>query len=129
MSKLGPIRTCISCGKPSTKHELKRFVLVGNQVLYDQKQKLNGRGIYVHAYLSCLSKLADEKKIKRGFRLGANSETDQKRSAQKTLKGAEVGRQTLFDMQTLKVLLEEMINEQSKNELRQVNKVNRKVRL
>lgn len=56
------IRTCISCGSEKYKNELLRFVAVDNEVVFDLKQKLDGRGAYL-----CFNKECFKKATKKNF--------------------------------------------------------------
>ncbi|HEU0167520.1 MAG TPA: YlxR family protein [Chloroflexota bacterium] len=43
-----PIRTCLACGARAPKAELLRLVLRDGAVTRDERQRLSGRGAYVH---------------------------------------------------------------------------------
>ena len=43
-----PIRTCVACGVKANKAELLRLVLRDGVVARDERQRLPGRGAYVH---------------------------------------------------------------------------------
>ncbi|MCB9029632.1 MAG: YlxR family protein [Deltaproteobacteria bacterium] len=68
--KLAPVRRCIACRKRGPKEVFLRFVCITTGVLLDEKQKLPGRGAYLHRSYECLSKASDVKKWERAFRLG-----------------------------------------------------------
>ncbi|KAA0258063.1 DUF448 domain-containing protein [Deferribacter autotrophicus] len=54
------IRTCIACNTEKYKDELLRFVIVDGQLVFDLKQKLEGRGCYL-----CFSKECFKKSTKK----------------------------------------------------------------
>ena len=55
-------RTCIASKEKLLKHELFRIVLVDNEVLFDAKQTIQGRGVYLKKDLEVI-KLAQKKKM------------------------------------------------------------------
>ena len=63
MNKTRPIyRTCIASKEKLLKHELFRIVLIDNEVLFDTKQTIQGRGVYLKKDLEVI-KLAQKKKM------------------------------------------------------------------
>lgn len=57
-----PLRKCLGCQEQFPKKELLRIVrTVNGEVILDTTGKVNGRGAYICAKLSCL-KLAEKKK-------------------------------------------------------------------
>lgn len=63
-----PMRMCIACRLKEEKGGLLRFVLNDNQLTWDRKQKLPGRGAYLHAKASCVEKLRQQKLWQKAFR-------------------------------------------------------------
>jgi len=62
-----PIRTCIVCGRKSSKWELRRLALDRDGfVVIDAKQAMQGRGAYCCE--DCLGSLKWDKKLQRAFR-------------------------------------------------------------
>lgn len=65
-SKHVPIRTCIFCGKKASKYELWRLVLdEEGRPIWDEKQRLPGRGSYVCAREACIRKMETQKGKRR----------------------------------------------------------------
>jgi predicted RNA-binding protein YlxR (DUF448 family) len=60
-----PIRTCLACGAKQPKRELLRLVLSDGAVRRDERQRLPGRGAYVHQHEYELLK---PKRLQRAFR-------------------------------------------------------------
>jgi hypothetical protein len=58
-SKAGhiPSRTCVICHKKQPKNQLLRFTKMASGVVYDLKQKLEGRGYYVCNSEKCINKI------------------------------------------------------------------------
>lgn len=64
-----PIRTCISCRSKKAKKELIRLVLdKKNQIVIDEYQKKNGRGIYLCNEKSCMERFSKNKGPGQFFR-------------------------------------------------------------
>lgn len=65
-----PIRTCVSCRLKKAKKELIRFVLnEDNQVIIDEYQTNNGRGIYLCDDAACKARFFKNKGVGRLFRV------------------------------------------------------------
>ncbi|HDS30049.1 MAG TPA: YlxR family protein [Firmicutes bacterium] len=57
-----PVRKCAGCGRKTIKTELLRVVrLQSKNVLFDPKQKLQGRSMYFCPELTCFHKLVRKK--------------------------------------------------------------------
>lgn len=68
MSKI-PVRTCLSCKKKAGKKELYRFVVQYAEVVFDENNRLPGRGVYCCKQDSCLQRLyKNRKKTAAAFR-------------------------------------------------------------
>ena len=52
-----PERTCVICKKKNEKSKLLRFVIKNNVIVFDYKQKMQGRGYYCCGISNCLNKL------------------------------------------------------------------------
>ncbi len=64
------IRTCIACGRTSSKSDLVRFVRQADgQVALDPSGKMAGRGAYVCATLSCLEAACKRRGLDRALRV------------------------------------------------------------
>ena len=63
------IRTCIACRAKKNKHELLRIVKVEENVLIDEKQKINARGIYICPNIKCLERLEKNKNAERVIKI------------------------------------------------------------
>lgn len=50
----GPIRTCVACRRPSSKHSLMRLALVDSTVTVDRFARLPGRGAYLCHRRACI---------------------------------------------------------------------------
>lgn len=74
-------RSCCVCRRRAAKRELYRLALEGGTVVWDREQRIQARGVYVHARVSCVSGLRDG--IRAGGR-GANQ-----KNAPRTTHGVE----------------------------------------
>ncbi len=67
-----PQRSCIICKKKTAKHELLRLVAdEKGRILFDEKQRLPGRGAYVCPAQPCVAKLFTkhgDKRLRYAFR-------------------------------------------------------------
>ena len=69
MNKKTPVyRICIVSREKSLKEELYRVALVNNQVIFDKKQNLGGRGVYVKKDLSIIKLAHDRHSLSRGLK-------------------------------------------------------------
>ena len=59
-------RRCICCRQSGSKKDLLRFVWSG-KLVFDQHQRLPGRGAYVHPSHQCWAKIGDARKWERAF--------------------------------------------------------------
>lgn len=57
---MAPKRCCIACRNIKDKIEFFRIVSVDNNALYDMKQKVNARGIYVCKNKDCIENLINK---------------------------------------------------------------------
>jgi len=62
------IRTCISCSEEKYKPELLRFVNVDGEVVFDLKQKLEGRGAYLCFDKGCFKKATKKNLFAKNFK-------------------------------------------------------------
>lgn len=58
-----PERTCVICKKKDAKPNLLRFVIKNDIIVFDYKQKMQGRGYYCCVTSNCIDKL--EKWLKK----------------------------------------------------------------
>jgi predicted RNA-binding protein YlxR (DUF448 family) len=66
--KIGPIRTCLGCGKKGQKHHFVRFAVVNGQIAVDDQCRLTGRGAYCCLHEKCLRDLIKKaKKLARAL--------------------------------------------------------------
>ncbi len=57
------VRTCFVCRKEGQKGELLRFVWADpGEVVFDQEQRLPGRGAYLHTRVQCWTRCGEPKK-------------------------------------------------------------------
>ena len=62
-------RTCIICRSKADKERLVRVVATGAGLSVDRRQSLPGRGAYIHASSTCVSRLAQVGRWERALRL------------------------------------------------------------
>ena len=48
-------RSCLVCRGKAPKRELLRFIWSEGRLVFDEKQRLPGRGAYIHATLRCIT--------------------------------------------------------------------------
>lgn len=62
-----PIRSCVVCRKKDLQVNLLRFQVLDNELIFDLKRKLPGRGFYVCDNNQCIEELTiwKKKKLKR----------------------------------------------------------------
>ncbi len=63
-----PVRTCIGCRRPAGKTELVRLVWQQGVVL-DHRQRLPGRGAYLHPQVDCLQQALRRRAVGRALRV------------------------------------------------------------
>lgn len=63
----GPQRTCVGCRQVDQQRALVRVTTVGTSLLVDGRHRRPGRGAYLHARTSCLTK-AEKGGLSRSFR-------------------------------------------------------------
>lgn len=74
-SKKVPLRKCIACGESKPKKELIRIVKSNeNEVNVDLTGKLNGRGAYICANVTCFEVAYKSKKIARSLQVEITDE-------------------------------------------------------
>ncbi len=65
-----PLRKCVACGENKAKKELIRIVKNNeNHVSIDTSGKLNGRGAYICANLSCVELAESSKKLNKSLKI------------------------------------------------------------
>jgi predicted RNA-binding protein YlxR (DUF448 family) len=65
-----PIRTCVACGAKRAKMELVRLVSAPDgRLVWDERQRMQGRGAYVCPIASCREGLYKHKRLNRLFRV------------------------------------------------------------
>lgn len=73
------IRQCIVCRKRAHKEDLTRIVFRDGLLQIDEKQRLQGRGVYVHQDALCVLGKIDEGRIGRALRVQGITRTDVRR--------------------------------------------------
>ena len=69
MNKTRPIyRTCIVTREKLLKHELFRVVLVDKEVVFDAKQTIQGRGVYLKKELEVINLAQKKKMLNKAFK-------------------------------------------------------------
>lgn len=63
-----PLRMCAVGRELRPKNELIRLVKVDNKIVIDEKQKMQGRGLWICKDEMCLSKLKKSKCLNRAFK-------------------------------------------------------------
>ena len=68
-------RTCIGCGKASTKADLIRIVksFGDGSIVVDLRGKEKGRGAYVCSNIDCINRAMEFQKLNRAFRIVPDS--------------------------------------------------------
>lgn len=67
-SNLKNTRRCIACREHDDKSNMLRFVRVEGNVILDESQKLNGRGVWVHSNSECVKKLIKKRMLDYAFK-------------------------------------------------------------
>ena len=68
------VRTCVGCGKQSSKDDLYRIVRTAdNGVLFDKTGRVSGRGAYICSP-ECFEAAYRQRKLNRALRTGINEE-------------------------------------------------------
>lgn len=62
------VRRCIGCRQRALKKDLIRFVMVDEDLIWDEKHRMSGRSVYFHPKKSCWVKMADIKLWKHAFK-------------------------------------------------------------
>jgi len=60
-----PQRSCVICRKKSLKKDLLRFIILENEIVFDQKMNLQKRGYYCCDDNNCINNLIKWKSKKR----------------------------------------------------------------
>ena len=69
MNKTRPIyRTCVVTREKLLKHELFRIVLVDKEVVFDAKQTIQGRGVYLKKELEVINLAQKKKMLNKAFK-------------------------------------------------------------
>ena len=63
-----PLRMCAIGRELKPKNELIRLVKIDNKIVIDEKQKMQGRGVWICLDDGCLSKLKKSKCLNRAFK-------------------------------------------------------------
>ncbi|WP_419998315.1 YlxR family protein [Streptomyces boninensis] len=63
-----PERTCVGCRERAAKSDLLRVVVVGDEVVPDDRGTLPGRGAYLHPAKACLDLAVRRRAFTRAFR-------------------------------------------------------------
>ncbi len=63
-----PLRMCIVCRKLKPKQELIRLVKVGDKVVVDEKQKMQGRGVWISKDFEIIQRLKKTRALNRAFK-------------------------------------------------------------
>jgi len=63
-----PERTCVGCRQRAAKGELMRLVARDSEILVDHRQRLPGRGAYVHRDDKCIASAVSRGGLSRSFR-------------------------------------------------------------
>ena len=66
-------RTCCACRSKSDKRSLARLVSVEGRLVWDEQQRLPGRGGYVHLAPQCVSKISQPGRWEKLLRLEQES--------------------------------------------------------
>lgn len=75
-----PERTCIGCRERAAKNDLLRVVVVGDELVPDDRGTLHGRGAYVHPSTVCLDLAVRRRAFPRALRVqGALDTADLRR--------------------------------------------------
>lgn len=72
--KKKPERMCVVCRQMHPKNELIRLVLVNGQVLIDETQKMQGRGVWLDKNRDCIINAEKRKTLNRAFKKDVDSQ-------------------------------------------------------
>ncbi|MFE2431340.1 YlxR family protein [Streptomyces sp. NPDC059373] len=70
-----PERTCIGCRERAAKKDLLRVVVVGDELVPDDRGTLPGRGAYVHPATICLDLAVRRRAFPRALRVQGTLDT------------------------------------------------------
>ncbi|WP_127355990.1 YlxR family protein [Actinacidiphila soli] len=70
-----PERTCIGCRERAAKKDLLRVVVVGDELVPDDRGTLPGRGAYVHPATICLDLAVRRRAFPRALRVRGTLDT------------------------------------------------------
>ena len=65
-------RQCASCRCHKNKDELIRFVILNNNVVIDESQKLSGRGIYLCKNEECINNAKKKNLVNKGIKFSGS---------------------------------------------------------
>lgn len=69
MNKKDPVyRICVLSREKLLKKDLFRIALINNEVIFDKKQNLGGRGVYIKKDLSCIIKAQERHSLSRSLK-------------------------------------------------------------
>jgi predicted RNA-binding protein YlxR (DUF448 family) len=74
-SPVCPERTCIGCRERTAKKDLLRVVVIGDELVPDDRGTLPGRGAYVHPATACLDLAVRRRAFPRALRVQGTLET------------------------------------------------------
>lgn len=66
-------RTCWVCRSKGGKRELLRLVVRDGALVWDELQRIEGRGAYIHSTPECLSKMGQVARLERSLRLSSGT--------------------------------------------------------
>ncbi len=66
-------RTCCVCRSKGGKRELARLVWSEGHLVWDEHQRAEGRGAYIHPTSECLSKMGQTARWERSLRLSSGT--------------------------------------------------------
>lgn len=71
-----PTRRCVMCRGRAPKAELLRFVMAGQDLVWDREGRLSGRGAYLHCVFGCLRRVRERTRWEAALRLKGADLTD-----------------------------------------------------
>ncbi len=74
--ELTPVRTCVGCRTRTTKVDLLRVVVDGDEFVADPQGRLTGRGAYLHPIRECFELAVRRKALSRALRVSGQTRCD-----------------------------------------------------
>ena len=71
-----PARTCVGCRTRTTKVDLLRVVVDGDEFVADPQGRLAGRGAYLHPHRECFALAVRRKALSRALRVSGQTRLD-----------------------------------------------------